>query len=68
MWHTEFLENGLQVTDVAELRKNCMKKVQFKLDVAALVPTDLLYAKIGIDYPLIRLNRLFKVFDKIYCR
>ncbi|XP_074088115.1 cyclic nucleotide-gated channel alpha-3 [Macrotis lagotis] len=57
---TGFLEQGLMVKDAEKLRKHYMKMFQFKLDVLSLVPTDLAYIKVGLNYPELRFNRLLK--------
>lgn len=38
-----------------------MKTRQFRLDVLSVVPTDIIFLKIGIDNPEWRFNRLFKL-------
>ncbi|XP_036600056.1 cyclic nucleotide-gated cation channel alpha-3 [Trichosurus vulpecula] len=62
---TGFLEQGLMVKDTEKLRKHYMKMVQFKLDVLSLVPTDLAYFKVGLNYPELRFNRLLK-FPRLF--
>nr|XP_020848385.1 cyclic nucleotide-gated cation channel alpha-3 isoform X1 [Phascolarctos cinereus]XP_020848386.1 cyclic nucleotide-gated cation channel alpha-3 isoform X1 [Phascolarctos cinereus] len=57
---TGFLEQGLMVKDAEKLRRHYMKMFQFKLDVLSLVPTDLAYLKVGLNYPELRFNRLLK--------
>ncbi|XP_074153424.1 cyclic nucleotide-gated channel alpha-3 isoform X2 [Sminthopsis crassicaudata] len=57
---TGFLEQGLMVKDSEKLRKHYMKTLQFKLDVLSLVPTDLAFLKVGLNYPELRFNRLLK--------
>ncbi|XP_007501130.1 cyclic nucleotide-gated cation channel alpha-3 isoform X2 [Monodelphis domestica] len=57
---TGFLEQGLMVKDTEKLKKHYMKMIQFKLDVLSLVPTDLAYLKMGLNYPELRFNRLLK--------
>ncbi|CAK9297073.1 unnamed protein product [Gordionus sp. m RMFG-2023] len=41
------------------MRQNYMKTGKFKADIIALLPTDLLYLKLGI-WPIFRINRIFK--------
>ncbi|XP_058523540.1 cyclic nucleotide-gated cation channel alpha-3 [Ochotona princeps] len=71
---TGFLEQGLMVTDVDRLWKHYAKTLQFKLDVLSLVPTDLAYLKLGMNYPelrfnrLLKLSRLFEFFDRTETR
>ncbi|XP_068929175.1 cyclic nucleotide-gated channel alpha-3 isoform X2 [Petaurus breviceps papuanus] len=62
---TGFLEQGLMVKDAEKLRKHYMKMAQFKLDVLSLVPTDLAYLKMGLNYPELRFNRLLK-FSRLF--
>ncbi|XP_062934930.1 cyclic nucleotide-gated cation channel alpha-3 isoform X2 [Cynocephalus volans] len=57
---TGFLEQGLMVMDAEKLRKHYTKSLQFKLDVLSLIPTDLAYLKLGMNYPELRFNRLLK--------
>ncbi|XP_047603141.1 cyclic nucleotide-gated cation channel alpha-3 [Lutra lutra] len=57
---TGFLEQGLMVKDALRLWKHYTKTVHFKLDILSLVPTDLAYFKLGINYPELRFNRLLK--------
>uniref|UniRef100_A0A2K6G250 Cyclic nucleotide gated channel subunit alpha 3 n=1 Tax=Propithecus coquereli TaxID=379532 RepID=A0A2K6G250_PROCO len=58
---TGFLEQGLVVRDVERLWKHYTKTLHFKLDVLSLVPTDLAYLKLGMNYPELRFNRLLKI-------
>lgn len=44
-----------------KLKKKYKGMVQFKLDVLSVIPTDLLYFKLGLNYPEIRVNRLFRI-------
>ncbi|KAM9211999.1 cyclic nucleotide-gated channel alpha-3 isoform 2-T2 [Dugong dugon] len=57
---TGFLEQGLMVKDAERLWKHYMKTIHFKLDVLSLVPTDLAYLRLGMNYPEVRFNRLLK--------
>ncbi|XP_049713211.1 cyclic nucleotide-gated cation channel alpha-3 isoform X2 [Elephas maximus indicus] len=57
---TGFLEQGLMVRDAERLWKHYMKTIHFKLDLLSLVPTDLAYLKLGMNYPELRFNRLLK--------
>ncbi|XP_008592663.1 PREDICTED: cyclic nucleotide-gated cation channel alpha-3 isoform X2 [Galeopterus variegatus] len=57
---TGFLEQGLMVMDAEKLWKHYTKSLQFKLDVLSLIPTDLAYLKLGMNYPELRFNRLLK--------
>ncbi|XP_069350903.1 cyclic nucleotide-gated channel alpha-3 isoform X1 [Eulemur rufifrons] len=58
---TGFLEQGLVVRDVERLWKHYTTTLHFKLDVLSLVPTDLAYLKLGMNYPELRFNRLLKI-------
>ncbi|XP_060043482.1 cyclic nucleotide-gated cation channel alpha-3 [Erinaceus europaeus] len=71
---TGFLEQGLMVKDAERLWKHYTKTLHFKLDVLSLVPTDLAYLKLGMNYPelrfnrLLRFSRLFEFFDRTETR
>ncbi|XP_021143349.1 cyclic nucleotide-gated cation channel alpha-3 isoform X2 [Columba livia] len=73
-FRTGFLEQGLLVQDEKKLRDHYTKMLQFKLDVLSLVPTDLAYLKLGLNYPelrfnrLLRISRLFEFFDRTETR
>ncbi|KAM9677896.1 cyclic nucleotide-gated channel alpha-1 [Trichechus inunguis] len=58
---TGYLEQGLLVKEELKLIEKYKSNFQFKLDVLSVVPTDLLYFKLGWNYPEIRLNRLLRV-------
>lgn len=49
------------VTDANRLWKHYTKTLHFKLDMLSLVPTDLAYFKLGMNYPELRFNRLLKL-------
>lgn len=51
------------VHDVKKLRQNYMKTLRFKLDIASLLPTDLLYLILpnGLNHTFVRFNRLLRV-------
>lgn len=57
---TGFLEQGLLVRDEKALKERYMKTRQFRLDVISIIPTDIVFLKIGIDNPEWRFNRLFR--------
>uniref|UniRef100_A0A668A4E2 Cyclic nucleotide gated channel subunit alpha 1 n=1 Tax=Myripristis murdjan TaxID=586833 RepID=A0A668A4E2_9TELE len=57
---TGYLEQGLLVNDEKKLRERYVKSVQFKLDLVSMIPTDLFYLYVGVKYPEIRLNKLFR--------
>ncbi|XP_027754935.1 cyclic nucleotide-gated cation channel alpha-3 isoform X2 [Empidonax traillii] len=73
-FRTGFLEQGLLVKDEKKLREHYTKTLQFKLDILSLVPTDLAYLKLGLNYPelrfnrLLRIARLFEFFDRTETR
>ncbi|NWX42827.1 CNG1 protein, partial [Steatornis caripensis] len=73
-FRTGFLEQGLLVQDEKKLRDCYTKTMQFKLDVLSLLPTDLAYLKVGLNYPelrfnrLLRISRLFEFFDRTETR
>ncbi|XP_016117441.1 cGMP-gated cation channel alpha-1-like [Sinocyclocheilus grahami] len=56
-----YLEHGLLVKDEKKLRDRYMQSVQFKLDLASMVPTDIFYFYFGLNYPEIRMNKLLRV-------
>ncbi|MBN3276001.1 CNG3 protein, partial [Polyodon spathula] len=58
---TGYLEQGLLVKDEQKLRQRYMESVQFKLDLVSMIPTDILFLKTGLNYPELRLNKLFRV-------
>ncbi|XP_038165480.1 cGMP-gated cation channel alpha-1 [Arvicola amphibius] len=58
---TGYLEQGLLVKEKVKLIEKYKANLQFKLDVLSMVPTDLLYFKMGWNYPEIRLNRLLRI-------
>ncbi|XP_077407282.1 cyclic nucleotide-gated channel alpha-3-like isoform X2 [Vanacampus margaritifer] len=57
---TGFLEQGLLVRDEKVLRKKYMKTRQFRLDLISMIPTDIVFLKIGMNHPELRFNRLFR--------
>lgn len=71
---TGFLEQGLLVKDPKVLKEKYMKTRQFKLDILSILPTDIIFLKIGINNPewrfnrLFRLTRLFEFFDRTETR
>uniref|UniRef100_A0A8C0JMP5 Cyclic nucleotide-gated channel alpha-1 n=1 Tax=Canis lupus dingo TaxID=286419 RepID=A0A8C0JMP5_CANLU len=58
---TGYLEQGLLVREEAKLIEKYKSNLQFKLDFLSVIPTDLLYFKLGWNYPEIRLNRLLRI-------
>ncbi|XP_065274298.1 cyclic nucleotide-gated cation channel alpha-3 isoform X2 [Emys orbicularis] len=73
-FRTGFLEQGLLVQDEKKLRQHYTTTVQFRLDMLSLLPTDLAYLKLGLNYPELRFNRLlrfarlFEFFDRTETR
>ncbi|XP_031707988.1 cyclic nucleotide-gated channel cone photoreceptor subunit alpha-like [Anarrhichthys ocellatus] len=71
---TGFLEQGLLVRDEKILKEKYMKTRQFRFDIISLIPTDIVFLKIGINNPewrfnrLFRLARLFEFFDRTETR
>ncbi|XP_028902592.2 cyclic nucleotide-gated cation channel alpha-3 [Ornithorhynchus anatinus] len=57
---TGFLEQGLLVREPERLRRRYTGSRQFKLDVLSLLPTDLAYVRLGMNFPELRFNRLLK--------
>lgn len=55
-----YLEQGLLVNDQQKLRDRYKNSFQYKLDLISMIPTDLLYFIVGLKYPEIRLNKLFR--------
>lgn len=56
-----YLHDGFWMRDPQLTRKNYMNKLQFKLDLIALIPLDILYMKYGTDAVYLRGLRLLKV-------
>jgi cyclic nucleotide gated channel beta 1 len=56
-----YLEEGFWVKDKKLARKNYITKLQFKLDVLALLPLDLLYLKLGTQAVWLRSSRFLKI-------
>ncbi|XP_035665458.1 cyclic nucleotide-gated cation channel beta-3-like [Branchiostoma floridae] len=47
--------------DGKKTRQHYVKSRDFKLDLASLIPFDLLYLQVGLNYPILRLPRLLKI-------
>ncbi|XP_053688606.1 cyclic nucleotide-gated cation channel beta-3 [Sabethes cyaneus] len=56
-----YLFEGFWVKDTNLTRKNYMRKLQFKMDLLALMPLDLLYLKFGTEHVVFRSPRLLKI-------
>ena len=58
------------VQDTTRLRKHYTHTVWFALDLASVLPTDLLYIHFGVQTAIVRINRVLRVprisefFDK----
>ncbi|CDQ91301.1 unnamed protein product [Oncorhynchus mykiss] len=60
-FRTGFLEQGILVQDRDRLKKRYLFSSHFLLDLASLLPTDLLYLYFGINQPLVRVNRFLRI-------
>nr|XP_061843740.1 cGMP-gated cation channel alpha-1-like [Nerophis lumbriciformis] len=58
---TGYLEQGLMVKDEKLLHDRYVNSFQFRLDVISMLPTDILYLLLGLDYPEIRVNKLLRI-------
>ena len=60
---TMYLYEGFWIRDSKLTRKNYMRKLQFKMDVASLLPLDLLYLHpfFGTSAVYLRIPRFFKI-------
>ncbi|XP_036401497.1 cyclic nucleotide-gated cation channel alpha-4 [Megalops cyprinoides] len=73
-FRTGYLEQGILVQDPTRLQKHYLKSSQFRWDLVSLLPTDLLYLRLGIHCPLVRVNRflrtprLSEAFDRMETR
>uniref|UniRef100_A0A8B9NY18 Cyclic nucleotide gated channel subunit alpha 4 n=1 Tax=Apteryx owenii TaxID=8824 RepID=A0A8B9NY18_APTOW len=69
-FHTGFLQEGILVQDRAQIRQRYLGSSSFVWDVASVLPTDLLYLRLGLGVPVVRANRclraprLFEAFDR----
>ncbi|KAM9342288.1 cyclic nucleotide-gated channel alpha-4 [Pholidichthys leucotaenia] len=59
--HTGFLEQGILIKDVTQLKKRYLHSKHFLWDLASVLPTDFLYFAFGIQTPLVRINRLLRI-------
>ncbi|NXN64983.1 CNG3 protein, partial [Himantopus himantopus] len=57
----KYTTQGLLVKEEQKLREKYKTSFQFKLDFLSIIPTDLLYFKLGLNYPELRINRLLRV-------
>ncbi|XP_005380184.1 PREDICTED: cyclic nucleotide-gated cation channel alpha-4 isoform X2 [Chinchilla lanigera] len=73
-FHTGFLEQGILVVDKGRIASRYIRTWGFVLDLASLIPTDLVYMQLGPHIPTLRLNRflrvprLFEAFDRTETR
>uniref|UniRef100_A0A8C7J3L0 Cyclic nucleotide gated channel subunit alpha 1 n=1 Tax=Oncorhynchus kisutch TaxID=8019 RepID=A0A8C7J3L0_ONCKI len=58
---TGYLEQGLLVKDQKKLIDRYINSLQYKLDLISMIPTDIFYVYFGLNYPEIRLNKLFRI-------
>jgi cyclic nucleotide gated channel alpha 3 len=56
-----YLDQGIIVLDAKLLAISYVKSAKFKLDVASLLPTDLLYIPLGTGAAYVRFNRLLRL-------
>ncbi|XP_078677009.1 cyclic nucleotide-gated channel beta-3-like isoform X1 [Branchiostoma floridae x Branchiostoma belcheri] len=56
-----FIEKGDMVYDGKKTRQHYIKSRDFKLDLASLLPLDLLYLQVGLNFPILRVPRLLKI-------
>ncbi|XP_010332515.3 cyclic nucleotide-gated channel alpha-4 [Saimiri boliviensis] len=73
-FHTGFLEQGILVVDKGRISSRYVRTWSFLLDLASLMPTDVVYLWLGPHTPTLRLNRflrvprLFEAFDRTETR
>ncbi|XP_017833353.3 cyclic nucleotide-gated channel alpha-4 isoform X2 [Callithrix jacchus] len=73
-FHTGFLEQGILVVDKGRISSRYVRTWSFLLDLASLMPTDVVYLRLGPHTPTLRLNRflrvprLFEAFDRTETR
>ncbi|XP_044222126.1 cyclic nucleotide-gated cation channel alpha-4 [Thunnus albacares] len=58
--HTGYLEQGILIKDLSQLRKHYLHSKYFLRDLASLLPTDFFYFVFGIQTPMVRINRLLR--------
>ncbi|KAM8856158.1 cyclic nucleotide-gated channel alpha-4 [Spinachia spinachia] len=59
--HTGYLDQGILIKDVPQLRKRYLRSKRSLLHLVSLLPTDFLYFVFGIQAPLVRINRLLRI-------
>lgn len=59
------MENGLLVENPKKLGLHYVKSTSFKLDIVSLIPTDVLFAAVGIEHAIVRINRILRAHRMI---
>ncbi|XP_022596116.1 cyclic nucleotide-gated cation channel alpha-4-like, partial [Seriola dumerili] len=59
--HTGYLDQGILIKDLAQLKNHYLHSKHFLRDLASLMPTDFLYFAFGIQTPMVRINRLLRL-------
>ncbi|XP_044071602.1 cyclic nucleotide-gated cation channel alpha-4 [Siniperca chuatsi] len=59
--HTGYLDQGILIKDLTQLKKRYLHSKRFLRDLASLLPTDFLYFVFGMQTPLVRINRLLRM-------
>ncbi|XP_023286606.1 cyclic nucleotide-gated cation channel alpha-4, partial [Seriola lalandi dorsalis] len=59
--HTGYLDQGILIKDLAQLKNRYLHSKHFLRDLASLMPTDFLYFAFGIQTPMVRINRLLRL-------
>ncbi|KAG7220339.1 hypothetical protein INR49_010175 [Caranx melampygus] len=59
--HTGYLDQGILIKDLNQLKKRYLHSKRFLRDLASLMPTDFLYFAFGILTPMVRINRLLRM-------
>nr|XP_028581488.1 cyclic nucleotide-gated cation channel alpha-4 [Podarcis muralis] len=73
-FYTGFLEQGILIQDRSKISRHYTCSSAFLLDLLSVLPTDLLYLRLGLATPAVRANRflrsprLFEAFDRIETR
>ncbi|XP_063160866.1 cyclic nucleotide-gated cation channel alpha-4 [Candoia aspera] len=73
-FHTGFLEEGFLIQDHSQISRRYRRSSAFLWDFLSVLPTDLLYLRVGLGRPAVRANRflrsprLFEAFDRIETR
>nr|CFW94217.1 Eka-cGMP gated channel alpha 5 protein [Euperipatoides kanangrensis] len=57
---TGCLEQGLLVHDTKKLLKNYASDWHSTIDLLSILPTDLIYFTQGVNYPIVRINRILR--------